>query len=250
MWQQLPRSCFTKCFDKGAFSLDILYADNHVVVVKKPSGIPTQSEDGPSVEKEARLWAKQYFSKPGEVFLYAVHRLDKPVSGILLLAKTSKALERLHRFFREKRMKKTYRALVEGVLMQEEGVLEDYLRQEEFRAVLSSSADPKAKLCRLSYKVLERCPFATLVEIDLDTGRYHQIRAQFSHLGHPIVGDLKYGASYMGNQRIALHHQKMEFPHPITKELLLFEAAPPRSWNEWIEELALFVPEAPRFVRH
>ncbi len=222
--------------------MDVAYFDNHIVVVKKPAGIPTQSMEENSVEKEARAWAKKQFDKKGEVFLYALHRLDKPVSGIVLLAKTSKALERLHESFRQKQMKKTYIALVEGVIEEDCGVLENYLTQLEFRSSVSTEEDPKAKLCRLSFKVLERTPFSSLLEIDLETGRYHQIRCQLSHLGHPVVGDLKYGAKYISSRQghIALHHQKMQFPHPITKEVLEFEVLPSRDWQDWVQELALF----------
>ena len=222
--------------------MEIVYFDNHIVVVKKPAGIPTQSTEENSVELEARAWAKKQFDKKGDVFLYALHRLDKPVSGIVLLAKTSKALERLHESFRQKKMKKTYIALVEGSVGADSGSLENYLTQMEFRSCVSNETDPKAKLCRLSYKVLERTPFSTLLEIDLETGRYHQIRCQLSHLGHPVVGDLKYGAKYISGKKghIALHHQKMELPHPITKEMLTFEVPPSKDWKQWQQELALF----------
>lgn len=223
--------------------MQIVYFDNHIVVVRKPAGIPTQSEEETSVEIEARIWAKKQFNKNGEVFLYALHRLDKPVSGIVLLAKTSKALERLHKSFREKQMKKTYVALVEGVIKENSGVLEHYLAQGEFRSLASVESDPNAKFCRLSYTVIERTSFSSLVEIDLETGRYHQIRCQFSQLGHPVVGDLKYGAKYISGRKnhIALHHQKMQFPHPVTKEILSFEVPPLKEWEEWIHQLAQFV---------
>ena len=222
--------------------MDVLYFDNHIVVVKKPAGIPTQSTEETSVETEARAWAKKQFEKKGDVFLHALHRLDKPVSGILLLAKTSKALERLHEAFRQKLMKKTYVALVEGFISEESGVLENYLTQIEYRSLVSNEQDPAAKFCRLSYKVLERNSFSTLLEIDLETGRYHQIRCQLAHKGHPVVGDLKYGAKYIPKKKahIALHHQKMEFPHPVTKERLFFEASPSKDWQEWVREVSLF----------
>ena len=223
--------------------MEILYSDNHLVVVNKPAGIPTQAEEGDSVERQARAWAKEHFSKAGDVFLYALHRLDKPVSGILLLAKTSKALERLHESFRQRQMKKTYIALVEGSVKEDSGSLENYLVQGEFRSLISTAQDPKAKFCRLSYKVLEKDSFYSLLEIGLETGRYHQIRSQFSLIGHPIVGDLKYGAKFIAGRPswIALHHQRMEVPHPITKKTLFFEATPPRDWKEWIRELAVFL---------
>ena len=102
--------------------------------------------------------------------------------------------------------------------------------------------NPQGKLSRLSYKVLEKMPNSSLVEIDLHTGRYHQIRAQFSHLGHPVVGDVKYGARHIANHpsHIALHHQKMEFFHPVTLEKMIFETPPPREWKEWAQDLSLF----------
>lgn len=222
--------------------MQVLYFDNHIVVVRKAAGIPTQAEDGVSLEQEVRRWAKIQFEKKGEVFLYVAHRLDKPVSGIVLLAKTSKALERLQKAFRERRMQKTYVALVEGKILDEQATLENYLTQAEFRTRISSKEDSQAKLCSLSYKVLERMPFASVVEIDLHTGRYHQIRAQFSHLGHPIVGDVKYGAKHIANRpsHIALHHQKMEFFHPVTQEKMIFETPPPRDWKEWAQDLSVF----------
>ncbi len=222
--------------------MQVLYFDNHIVVVKKAAGIPTQSMEGNSLENEARAWAKKQFNKQGDVFLHALHRLDKPVSGIVLLAKTSKALERLHESFRNKKMKKTYIALVEGVIPEDSGVLENYLMQGEFRSFPSTECDPKSKFCRLTYKVLERTPFSSLLEIDLETGRYHQIRSQFSLFGHPVVGDLKYGARYVSSRQghIALHHQRMELPHPITKETLKFEVSPSRDWQEWVQDLSLF----------
>ncbi len=222
--------------------MDIVYFDNHIVVVHKTAGIPTQSEEETSVEKEARIWAKDHFGKKGDVFLHALHRIDKPVSGLVLLAKTSKALERLHASFRAKQMRKTYFALVEGSLREDFGVMEDFLVQEEYKARVATSSSSKAKACRLSYKVIRKTPYSSLVEIDLETGRYHQIRCQFANKGHPIVGDSKYGAKCILRReaRIALHHQKMEFPHPVTKELLRFEVLPSRSWDEWEKDLDLF----------
>ena len=214
-----------------------------MVVVSKPAGVPTQSEEGDSAEKQARAWAKEQFAKAGDVFLYALHRLDKPVSGVLLLAKTSKALERLHESFRLRQMRKTYVALVEGCIKEDLGTLENYLVQGEFRSLVTTEKDPKAKFCRLSYKVLEKDSFYSLLEIDLETGRYHQIRSQLSHLGHPIVGDLKYGAKFIAGRQshIALHHQRMEVPHPVTKKTLFFESKPSKEWKEWIRELAMFL---------
>ncbi len=216
--------------------IEVLYSDNHIIVVNKSAGIATQSEEGESVEAHVKLWAKEHYEKKGAVFVHAAHRLDKPVSGIVVLAKTSKALSRLQESFRSKDVQKTYIAWVEGVLKEESALLEDYLLHEEFRSSICSSINPKGKKASLSYKVKKATARASLVEIDLHTGRYHQIRLQFSHRGHPIVNDLKYGGSQVaGVESIALQHAKVTFPHPISKEKLVFEAPFPSKWDSLIK---------------
>ncbi|MBM3208092.1 MAG: RNA pseudouridine synthase, partial [Chlamydiae bacterium] len=182
----------------------------------------------------AKNWVKQQFAKPGEVFLHAVHRLDKPVSGLVLFARTSKALSRLNEFMRMGRFKKTYFAVVEGVVSQNTGLLEDYLLHGEHIALKVQKEVNGAKLCRLQYVVIKRGNGKTLLEIDLETGRYHQIRAQLSFFGYPIVGDTKYGAknNCLGKNKIALHQGKLSFPHPITKEDLFFTCIEPWSFEK------------------
>lgn len=207
--------------------LEILYVDNHQLVVNKPAGLLTQPSgtEEDSLEAQAKAWIKQEYQKPGNVFLHAVHRLDKPVSGIVLFARTSKALSRLQECMRNKQTRKVYIALVEGVLKESEGTLEHYLVHDEHCATVSHSKDPSAKYARLQYKVLERQKDHTRVEVVLDTGRYHQIRAQFSAIGHPILGDKKYGSQQPFQEGcIALRHTHFEIPHPITGELQLFDA--------------------------
>ncbi len=191
----------------------IIFEDNHLLVVIKPAGVPTQ----PDFQKEMQQYLKKKYHKKGNVFLYPIHRLDKPVSGLVLFAKTSKALRRLHEAQRRREIVKIYRAEVEGILQQEEGTLEHYLTHESFYAKVAK----EGKLSRLFYRVLQRKKDATLIEIILLTGRYHQIRAQFSAIGHPIVGDTKYG-SKRGNS-LCLSHVKMECIHPVTKRKLCFE---------------------------
>lgn len=207
--------------------IDVLFEDNHLLVVNKPSGLPTQSSDVHEVSLEilAKSWLKEKYQKPGNVFLGVVHRLDLPVSGIVLFAKTSKALSRLNALIREKQSKKIYTALVEGKTPAEEGTLEHYLKHEEYFASVSNSKDPQAKLARLHYKVVRSYRSFSLLEIVLETGRYHQIRAQFAAVGCPIVGDLKYGSRHKSpNGLIALHHSHLEIVHPVTHVLMHFES--------------------------
>jgi 23S rRNA pseudouridine1911/1915/1917 synthase len=220
--------------------MDVIYFDNHIIVVNKPSGIPTQPSpySDVSLEEQVKIWAKGQFKKPGEVFVHAVHRLDKPVSGIVLFAKTSKALERLQWFLREKKMKKTYVALVEGSLLKDEDSLVHFLVHDAFRSIVASPQQEGAKEAKLHYRVQKHFTRGALVEVDLHTGRYHQIRVQFSAIGHPILNDIKYGAKKIGldADQIALHHAHMEIIHPITKETMTFQAPLPPFWSHWIKQ--------------
>lgn len=206
--------------------IEIIYEDNHLLVLNKPAGMLTQPSgtEQMSLEEMAKQWIKQRDQKPGNVFLHAVHRLDKPVSGLVLFAKTSKALSRLQAEMRHKNTKKVYIALVEGVPPSSSGVLEHYLSHDDHRATVRTTPSPDAKLARLSYRIIKTKDQLSLIEIILETGRYHQIRAQFAAIGCPIVGDHKYGshATYQPDA-IALHHARLEIAHPITKELQVFE---------------------------
>jgi 23S rRNA pseudouridine1911/1915/1917 synthase len=219
--------------------MDVLYIDNHILVVIKPAGLATQPslDNKESLEGQAKAWIKEKYQKPGAVYLHAVHRLDKPVSGLVLFARTSKALSRLNGSMRAKKFIKKYTAVVEGNIRSTEGFLEHYLVHGDRKALVVNKDAPEAKLCRLHYKVLQRQQKTTLVEIDLDTGRYHQIRAQFAAEGHPIVGDTKYGARPSGSsaKSIALHQGEMSFPHPTTKEEMTFSCLlpwPSKDFNE------------------
>lgn len=213
--------------------LEIIFEDNHQLVVNKPAGILTQPSgtEQDSIEAQAKLWIKEKYQKPGNVFLEAVHRIDKPVSGIVLFGKTSKALTRLHQSLREKKSRKIYLAVVEGSFQKLEGNLEHYLIHDEHQAAVVSSQTPNSKLARLKYRVVQQRNAFSLLEIELETGRYHQIRVQLKEIGHPIVGDIKYGSRtpYM-NGAIALHHYSLEVPHPISAEMQTFKAPLPDSW--------------------
>ncbi len=207
---------------------EVLFVDNHILLLKKPAGMLTQPDDSDceSLEAFGKAWIKREFQKPGNVFLHAVHRLDKPVSGLVLFARTSKALSRLNQFQREHRFQKEYIALVEGHLMQEEGILEHYLQKKSFRAEIAERESPGSKKCLLKYNLLRAGGRTSLLKISLMTGRYHQIRAQLSAIGHPIVGDLKYG-SREASKILFLHHSKLSFPHPVSQEVLQYEVPVP-----------------------
>ncbi len=203
-------------------TLDILYEDNHLIIVNKPSGLATQPTnlEQNSLETLVKEWIKKKYNKPHNVFLGVIHRLDKPVSGIVVFAKTSKALSRLNAAMRSRQMQKTYCALVEGSPKgASENSLQHYLKQGEHRAEIVSPNDRDAKVAILHYKILQtdQKSGTSLVEIKLETGRYHQIRAQFAAIGCPVVGDRKYGStkSYL-QEAIALHHTEMQLLHPVT----------------------------------
>ena len=210
-----------------------IYEDNHLLVLNKPAALLTQPSgtEQESLEGQAKEWIKEVYHKPGNVFLEAVHRLDKPVSGVVLFGKTSKALSRLNASMRAKQTRKIYWAWVEGEVHLDEGGLEHFLFHDEFHGKVVSKNHPEAKLARLRYQVRRREKKGTLVEIALETGRYHQIRLQWMALGHPIWGDQKYGGKEMYSPgAIALHHRSLELPHPITQALIHFEAPVPESF--------------------
>jgi len=203
-----------------------IFCDNHILVVSKPSGLSTQPHPGKddNLTDQAKGFIKRKYDKPGRVFLEPIHRLDKPVSGLVLFARTSKALSRLQESMRQRQITKTYFAWVEGTPPQEKGALEHLLIHDEHKARIVSFPHTDAKRARLHYVVLKQQGERTLVEIDLETGRYHQIRAQFAAIGCPVIGDSKYGSSVVvGGERILLHHGRLQFVHPVTHELLSFE---------------------------
>jgi 23S rRNA pseudouridine1911/1915/1917 synthase len=200
------------------------FCDNHLLLVDKPAGIPTQK----GIDLVAKEWIKKKFEKPGNVFLEPVHRLDKPVSGLLLFARTSKALSRMQEAMRERSIQKTYYALVEGIPPIPEAVLENLLIHDSYHARVVEHQEKGAKEAKLFYRVLKTEEGLSFLEIELYTGRYHQIRAQLSFIGCPILGDAKYGSkrSYP-LEGIALHHGRLSFPHPVSQEQLKFTSTPP-----------------------
>lgn len=200
--------------------MKVLFSDNHLLAIDKPAGLLTQSSgtSQANLEDMAKEWLKAETGKPGNVFLVPVHRIDKSVSGIVLFARTSKAVTRLNESIAKRRTQKIYVALVEGRPPSSEGIIEDYLIHDDYRARRVDRTEPGAKYARLAYKLLKTEGDCSLLEIELDTGRYHQIRVQLAGIGCPIVGDTKYGSRLPWKQgAIALHHTRFVFPHPISK---------------------------------
>ncbi|MFN8178060.1 MAG: RNA pseudouridine synthase [bacterium] len=212
--------------------LEVLFEDNHLLAVNKPSGVLTQPSDTveDSVETRAKEWVRRVKEKPGAVFLHAVHRLDREVSGVVLFARTSKALSRLNEEMRSRRVEKIYHALLEGVPPEENGVLEHWLVHGSHAAKVVPAGSTGARLARLEYRALRHDEGLTLVEVRLETGRYHQIRAQLAAMGCPVAGDGRYGSRRATSGRIALHHRRLTLEHPVRKETVGIEAPYPAEW--------------------
>lgn len=214
---------------KSLDNADILFSDNHLVIALKPAGLLTQPDNSKeeSLESFVKDWVKKEYHKEGNVFLHCIHRLDRPVSGLVLFARTSKALSRLNEQSRAMEIQRVYIAEVEGVLSQKLGQLDHYLIHGDHRAHVVKMGAEGAKHARLTYEVLHYMPHSTQVRVQLETGRYHQIRIQFSAIGHPIVGDKKYGSKSGDGNAIRLHCAQLAFAHPVTQEILKFESPPP-----------------------
>jgi 23S rRNA pseudouridine1911/1915/1917 synthase len=200
--------------------MEILYSDNHVYLVDKPAGLLTQPSDieWESLEVQVKDYIKEKMNKSGEVYLHAVHRLDRIASGIVLFAKTSKALERLNAMQKAQSFVKIYIVEVEGIVEEDTMTLKHYLPHDEYRAKVAEHPFLDAKVAELSYEVMERRKNSTILKVILKTGRYHQIRAQLSYVGYPVIGDDKYGAKKTISDSIHLHHAYHSFIHPVTKE--------------------------------
>ena len=212
-------------------SLKVLYEDNQVIVVEKEPNIPSQADktgdiDMLSIVKE---YIKEKYNKPGDVYIGLVHRLDRPVGGVMCFARTSKAASRLSEQVRNKTFQKTYIAVVDGKIERKKGVLEDYLYKDERHNMSKVVKEGKknAKLAKLEYEVLsyDEKRDLTTVKIKLFTGRHHQIRVQFANFGHSLFGDQKYGTRGRGKQ-IRLWASSLTFEHPVKKELMTFESKP------------------------
>lgn len=217
---------------------DILYEDNHIIIVNKRSGDIVQGDktgDAPLSELIKSYMAERD-AKPGAVFLGVPHRIDRPVSGVALFAKTSKALERLNKMFRDGEIKKSYWAVVAKMPQQPEGELRHYLTRNEKQNKSYASPIPKkdAKEAILRYKAICSGDRFHLLEVDLLTGRHHQIRVQLAAIGSPIRGDLKYGSPRSNpDGSISLHARSIRFIHPVKKEEIYVQAPVPKGDNLW-----------------
>lgn len=213
---------------KAVNKLRVLYEDNHVIVVVKEKNVLSQADNTHDIDMLTiiKKYLKEKYNKPSNVYLGLVHRLDRPVSGIMVFAKTSKAASRLSDQVRKKEIKKTYMAVVKGIIKKDEDTFVDYLLKLDNGNTIVTTKD-KGKESVLTYKVLKRNyeKNETLVSIDLKTGRHHQIRVQFASRGYPLCGDQRYGKS--DKTQIALCAYKLEFIHPTTKQLMKFEIEKP-----------------------
>jgi 23S rRNA pseudouridine1911/1915/1917 synthase len=208
----------------------ILYEDNHLIAVAKRAGQPVQPEPGKptSVEEEVKHYIKVSKNKPGDVFLGVIHRLDMPVSGIVLLAKTSKALVRMNEAFQKRDVEKIYTALVNGIPVQPHAMLTHYLVRDDQRRITKAydKEVQSSQKAQLEYEVIGTKGKNALLKITLHTGRKHQIRAQLAKTGYPIVGDVKYQAPKpLPDESIALRATYLSFIHPVTKEKIVIETS-------------------------
>lgn len=215
--------------------IKVIYEDNHLLVVEKPVNILSQGDDTNDKDMVNLLknYVKEKYNKPGNVFIGLIHRLDRPVGGVMVFAKTSKAASRLSEQVRNKSFKKTYRAVIHGTMNKKEDTLKDYLYKNKKTNMVSvvNKNHKEAKNAELDYETLQSKNNFSLVQIDLKTGRPHQIRVQFASRNHPLFGDQRYGQDVNKvGQQIALWSYKIEITHPTTKEKIEFICEPPKEY--------------------
>ena len=226
--------------------MQVVYEDNHIIIVNKQSGEIVQGDktgDRP-LSDIVKQYIKEKYQKPGEVFLGVVHRLDRPVSGLVVFARTSKALTRLNKMFAEGEVHKTYWAIVKNTPEQPKGTLTHWLvrNEKQNKSYAYTTEKPNAKKAILKYKVIGRSDNYTLLEVNLMTGRHHQIRCQLAAMGCPIKGDLKYGAPRSNpDGSISLMSRHVEFTHPVSKLQIAVEAPLPEDslWQSFQTSLHL-----------
>lgn len=217
--------------------MTVLYEDNHIIIVNKTTSEIVQGDktgDKP-LSEIVKEWLKEKYNKPGNVFCGVTHRLDRPVSGVVIFAKTSKALPRLNEMFKNKEIEKTYWAIVKNKPKEDQGKLVNYLlkNEKQNKSYAHDVEKPNSKLSILHYKLIAQSDKYNLLEINLETGRHHQIRCQLAKMGCPIKGDLKYGFERSNpDAGISLHSRKVKFIHPVSKELIEVTAPLPED-NLW-----------------
>lgn len=240
--------------DGSASMIEVLYEDNHLLVVKKPPNLLTQGDDSGEVNllDMAKLYIKEKYQKPGDVYLGMVHRLDRPVGGVITFARTSKAANRLTQQIQAREIEKYYLSVVEGNIKEKKGVLENYLIKDRNQNIsfVVSKEEPGAKFARLFYEkiatIQETSESYTLLKIKLETGRSHQIRLQLAHFGHPLFGDNKYGEkTNQSTKQLALWSCEMGFTHPTTKEKMRFHTIPNVEQFPW----GLFLKEIRQYEK-
>lgn len=209
--------------------LNILFEDNHLIAVNKPAGIAVQGDETGDIHllNLVESYLVEKYNKKGKAFVGLIHRLDRPVSGVVVLAKTSKALSRMNDLFREKQTEKIYHALSAVELENKEGTLKHFLSKDSktHRALTYNIPKQGAKEAVLHYHLLRRAGEISLYEIHLETGRFHQIRAQMAKAGAPLLGDLKYGAKKpLPDRSVALHAFQLKFTHPVSGEKIIINA--------------------------
>jgi 23S rRNA pseudouridine1911/1915/1917 synthase len=216
-------------------SFEILYEDNHCLAVYKPSGVVSTHYQGgeETLDRAVKTYLREKYRKPGNVFLGVVHRLDRPVSGVLLFARTSKAAARLALQFRDGSIEKVYWAVVEGEVSRTAGTLEDWLRKDKSRGRVEvvEPRDKGSRQALLHYHRRAVHGGLTWLEVRPQTGRTHQLRVQLAHHGYPIYGDAKYGAIRTFGRAIGLHARALTFLHPIRYEPIALTADVPRTWR-------------------
>jgi len=217
--------------------MKVIYEDNHILVIEKPINVPMQEDSSEDMDviRLAKEYLKNKYNKPGNVYCGLVHRLDRPVGGVVVLAKTSKAASRLSDSVRTNKMNKKYCAVVVGDLPNER-VLKDYLIKDDKTNTSRVTSEKYGKYSELSYKVLDRKDNLSFIQIDLKTGRSHQIRVQFASRNCPLYGDQRYNKDARVGQQIALWATVLSFPHPTTQEILSFESNLPNTepWKKFI----------------
>ncbi len=218
-----------------AHEIQVIYEDNHLLAVLKPAGMATMGLPGdkPTLLSLAKQHVKQRYDKPGSVYLGVVSRLDVPVTGVVLFARTSKAARRLTEQFRTRTVEKTYWALVEGLVKPVSGECIDWVRRDERnrRVRIVGPSQPGAKEARLVYRRLRTLRESSLLEVEPETGRKHQIRVQLAGRGHPVLGDRKYGSRCSFPAGIALHALRLAVDHPVRDERVVLEGPVPDAWR-------------------
>lgn len=222
---------FTPCWP-------VLYLDNHLLALYKPAGLLVQGDrtEEISLLELGKSWLKARYNKPSRVFLGMVHRLDRPVAGVVLFCRTSKAAGRLSEQFRTGKVGKRYLAVVEGRLAKEREQLTNYIERDDRNSRIVAQPGDRSQVAKLSYRLLHATQSHSLVEVQLQTGRRHQIRVQLSHIGHPVLGDRRYGAlTALPQRQIALFAKELTFEHPTRREGIAISSPLPSGWPWAIE---------------